>query len=319
MPSTYTRKSTAHEPLVAASHREATRESSRREQAKDSRRTSIVNAARKLILDTGETGFQMRALADEAGLSLVTPYNLFGSKQAIMIALLAREVGQYETLLMRLRGDALDRLFNAATLARRLYAREPDFHRIVLSAAYQDGGREFRASFRAPRGAFWQRLVITAVDAGMLQDSLPVEPFSSNLAYILLSAILEWVSGEITLLEMEARVHYGFALALLPVVTEAHTERLRQLLVQFTVAVKRWDRGLPDADAEVDNDARLDHTTAPAMVPVAARARARKRNAPASVELEPATLPDTASVTSRAGLATRTARVRRTHRDKPND
>ncbi len=315
MPSTYTRKSTAHEPLVAAGQHAVARESSRRERAKDSRRTSIVNAARKLILDTGETGFQMRALADEAGLSLVTPYNLFGSKQAIMIALLAREVGQYETLLMRLRGDALDRLFNAATLARRLYAREPDFHRIVLSAAYQDGGREFRASFRAPRGAFWQRLVITAVEAGMLQDSLPVEPFSSNLAYILLSAILEWVSGEITLLEMEARVHYGFALALLPVVTEAHTERLRQLLVQFTVAVKRWDRGLPDAeaDAEVETDAQRSSTAKSAVVPVAEGARARKRAAPATVAPVPAAAP----VTPAAAVAARTARARRTGRNKP--
>ena len=296
MPSTYTRKSTAHEPLVAVAQREVVRESSRRERAKDSRRTSIVNAARKLILDTGETGFQMRALADEAGLSLVTPYNLFGSKQAIMIALLAREVGQYETLLMRLRGDALDRLFNAATLARRLYAREPDFHRIVLSAAYQDGGREFRASFRAPRGAFWQRLVITAVEAGMLQDSLPVEPFSSNLAYILLSAILEWVSGEITLLEMEARVHYGFALALLPVVTATHTARLRELLVQFTIAVKRWDRGLPDLDVDADVEVEVDaeahadiessdtdmgSAAKSAVPPVAQSDRARKRAGPA--------------------------------------
>ena len=49
--------------------REATRESSRREQAKDGRRTSIVSAARKLIQATGETGFQMRALAGRNSMS----------------------------------------------------------------------------------------------------------------------------------------------------------------------------------------------------------------------------------------------------------
>lgn len=219
---------------------------SRREQAKESRRTSIVNAARRLIHETGETGFQMRALADAAGLSLVTPYNLFGSKQAIMIALLESDVREYEQSVMRLRGDELDRFFNAVTLTRRLYSREPNFHRIVMAAAYQDGGREFRSTFRAPRRAFWQRMVANAVHAGQLQATVPIEPFASTLAYTFLSAIMEWVAGEISLEEMEARAHYGFALLLLPMAAPATVPRVQRKLAQYTAAVKKWDRRLPD-------------------------------------------------------------------------
>ena len=219
---------------------------SRREQAKESRRTSIVNAARRLIHETGETGFQMRALADAAGLSLVTPYNLFGSKQAIMIALLESDVREYEQSVMRLRGDELDRFFHAVTLTRRLYSREPNFHRIVMAAAYQDGGREFRSTFRAPRRTFWQRMVANAVHAGLLQPTVPIEPFASTLAYTFLSAIMDWVAGEITLPEMEARAHYGFALLLLPMASPQAVARVQRKLAQYTTAVKKWDRRLPD-------------------------------------------------------------------------
>jgi len=59
-----------------------------REQAKAIRRDRIVAAARELIQETEETGFSMRALAERAGVSLVTPYKLFGSKLAGMQALL---------------------------------------------------------------------------------------------------------------------------------------------------------------------------------------------------------------------------------------
>lgn len=229
---------------------------SRREEAKAGRRTKIVHAAKRLIQETGETGFQMRALADAAGLSLVTPYNLFGSKQAIMIALLESGVSEYEARLMQLRGDEIDRFFNAISLARRIYAREPRFHRIVMAAAYQDGGREFRAQFREPRRAFWQRMVANAVHGGGLLPSVPIEPYASTLAYIFLSAILEWVSGEITLAEMEARAHYGFALALLPMATPATAPRLQRKLAAYTTAVKKWDRRLPDTEPSDATPAR---------------------------------------------------------------
>ena len=57
---------------------------SRREEAKAERRHRIVTAARDLIRETGDTGLSMRAIAARANVSLSTPYNLFGSKGAIL-------------------------------------------------------------------------------------------------------------------------------------------------------------------------------------------------------------------------------------------
>jgi AcrR family transcriptional regulator len=59
-----------------------------RERNKSQRRGAIVEAARRLMHDSGNTGFSIRSLAEQAGVSLATLYNLFGSKQAILVALL---------------------------------------------------------------------------------------------------------------------------------------------------------------------------------------------------------------------------------------
>ncbi|MFX8339372.1 helix-turn-helix domain-containing protein, partial [Acinetobacter baumannii] len=60
----------------------------RRDTAKAERRSRIIKAARDLIRETGDAGLSMRALAAKAGVSLATPYNLFGSKRAVLVAVL---------------------------------------------------------------------------------------------------------------------------------------------------------------------------------------------------------------------------------------
>ena len=69
---------------------------SQREDAKAERRRRIVAAARDLIRETGDAGLSMRAIAARANVSLTTPYSLFGSKRAIVIAVLedVREFGE---------------------------------------------------------------------------------------------------------------------------------------------------------------------------------------------------------------------------------
>src|SRR6185295_15437479 len=68
----------------------------RREQAKAERRLRIINAARDLIRETGDTNLSMRTIAKRAKVSLATPYNLFGSKRAVVLAVLEDERDFYE-------------------------------------------------------------------------------------------------------------------------------------------------------------------------------------------------------------------------------
>ncbi|MEM6914298.1 MAG: TetR/AcrR family transcriptional regulator, partial [Pseudomonadota bacterium] len=51
-------------------------------------RQRIAHAAEQIIREHGVGGLTMRRLADAANVALKTPYNLYGSKTAVLIALL---------------------------------------------------------------------------------------------------------------------------------------------------------------------------------------------------------------------------------------
>lgn len=197
-----------------------------REEAKRRRRDEIVRAARALMRERGDTGFSMRALAAEAGVSIATPYNLFGSKQAIMFAVLEADMVRYQEQLERLRADELEMFFKAVSLATNNYSKEPEFHRSVLFSVYGDGGRDYQAIFSGQRFLFLAELVRRAVAAGFLHEDVDPDTFAMTLAHMLFSAMLEWMFGEVSLKEFEIRAHYGFTLLLLGAGTNQAVERL---------------------------------------------------------------------------------------------
>jgi len=221
-----------------------------REEAKKGRRKQILSAARDLVRETGRTGFSMRALAERANVSLVTPYNLLGSKQSIMYALLDEDLQKYAERLARSNKDALDLFFEAVALSRKFFANEPDYYRAVLFAIYNDGGREYRSMFRGPRRALWRALVEDARNSGFLSPEVDADAFADNLALIFFAAILEWVSGEAKLEEMEARTQYGFALALLAFANPDCRDRLHARAMKMQKRAKRMLKAMPEQVAD---------------------------------------------------------------------
>ncbi len=200
-----------------------------REEGKDQRRRTILDAARDLISGDEETGFSMRALSERAGMSITTPYNLFGSKQAIMQALLDEDMRQFSDDLHQSTADELELFFEAVTEGVKAFADADRYYRAVMSAVYQEGGRDYRSTFRGPRRMFWLELVENAIRAEHLSSDVAADPFSVNLAAIFFSHILEWVAEEIDLTQLEARTHYGFALALLAFANDPHRPFLRRM------------------------------------------------------------------------------------------
>jgi AcrR family transcriptional regulator len=223
-----------------------------REESKEQRRRTIVRAARTLMQETGQAGFSMRGLADKAGVSIATPYNLFGSKQAVMFAVLDADLEQYQEQLERLRADEIDVFFKAVSLATALYSAEPGFYRAVLFAAYNDGGTGFRAMFSGPRHAMWRQLVNNAREAGMLIDEVEPNSFAVNLGHIFFSCIIEWVNGLLSLQEMEARTHYGFAVALRGVSTPGSSERLWEKITSTQKRLRTLHRKRMQAEQAPD-------------------------------------------------------------------
>jgi AcrR family transcriptional regulator len=203
---------------------------SARDSAKSQRRDGIVAAARQLMRDSGDLGFSMRSLAEIAGVSIATPYNLFGSKQAILLAVLDANLTEYERALGALEADGVDVLFQAIAKMHTLLARDPDFYRSMLVAVFRDGGPEFRHMVSGPRYLLWKKLLKQATNAGVLRGDADPDAFAIATSQLLFSNILEWAHGALSIDELEARSRYGLALALLGMATPDSRETLQREL-----------------------------------------------------------------------------------------
>ena len=204
---------------------------SRREAGKQERRRRIIEAARDLIRETGNAGLSMRALAARAGVSLATPYNLFGSKQAIILAVL-EDVREYRQRFAALRTVApLERIFMALDLALQYYTDDPRFYKTLWISVFEMSDEVRHGILNPQRDAFWQGLMEQAMAAGDLADDIDAALLVRQLDFIQRSALHGWATGDITQELLNPTVVCGFALMLGGAATPASQAALRQRLL----------------------------------------------------------------------------------------
>lgn len=111
-------------------------------------RRDIVEAARKLFAARGYAATSIAAIAEQAGVAVQTVYKVFGTKDAILVALL----DAFEAEAQRL-GEKLD--FAAADTPAEQVRRVAAFHRALF-----DAGREiievFKSAAYGDMSALWE-------------------------------------------------------------------------------------------------------------------------------------------------------------------
>jgi len=107
-----------------------------RERNRQQARDMVLDAAARLLLGDASADFSMRALAAEAGVGFATPFNHFGSKNAIMQALSTRLIGQMAASFERAApaGDALERVAAMGRIAVALLLEQPDVYKAVVGS-----------------------------------------------------------------------------------------------------------------------------------------------------------------------------------------
>jgi AcrR family transcriptional regulator len=187
----------------------------RREAGKAARRRQIIQAARDLIRETGNAGLSMRALAAKAGVSLATPYNLFGSKRAIVVAVLQDVRDFLERFSTVQTADPLEKIFAAVDLSIAFYVGDPVFYRTVW-AAVLDTSDGVRVEILNPqRDAFWRELVDEAARAGAITADVDHGLLHRHLESILQSVMFDWVVGDLPPARLAPTARHGYALVLL--------------------------------------------------------------------------------------------------------
>jgi AcrR family transcriptional regulator len=199
---------------------------SRREAGKAERKRRIVQAARELIRETGNAGLSMRALAERAGVSQATPYNLFGSKRAIVLAVVDDARDYQERFAHLAAADPIERLFAAADLAMEYYLADPAFYRTLWAAVFDPSG-DIRAEIYNPKqSAFWRGLLDRAVAAGAFADDIDTTLMLRAMNRASASALLEWVVGELPSALLAPSIRHGWALIFAGAAAPAWRERL---------------------------------------------------------------------------------------------
>ena len=210
----------------------------RRESGKAERRQRIIHAARDLIRETGDAGLSMRALAARAGVSLTTPYNLFGSKRAIVLAVLD-DIKEFQSRFAGLpASDPLERIFAALRIAAEFYTADPAFYRTLWAAVFDTTAEVRSAIFNPKRDAFWQRLLDDACKAGALSPDVDVELLRIQLDYVFRSVMLDWLLEKVRSEDLVVTIAYGYALMLNGVASPDWRGPLRARIVEAQAVLK---------------------------------------------------------------------------------
>ena len=87
-----------------------------------SKREDVILAARELMEAQDATGFSMRNLAEVAGVSIASPYNLFGSKQAVIAAVMDADLNDFREALFADEKDEIEIFFHLVDVTATLFA-----------------------------------------------------------------------------------------------------------------------------------------------------------------------------------------------------
>jgi AcrR family transcriptional regulator len=238
-----------------------------RERNKSQRRVAILDAAKQLMHDSGNTGFSMRSLAEKAGVSLATPYNLFGSKQAVLVALLNADFEKFQESLSQLSAGSIDVMFEAVRLTADNLKHDPNYYRGAMAEVTLDAQPKVRNMILGPPYLLWKRLLREAMNKGSLSLTIDLDPFTITLTQLMFATTREWVQGYVSLPEMEARMRYGLALNLLAIATDISRQTLRDHLAKAEADLQSlWQSALLQRMKEGPLDAETQEILADQLI-----------------------------------------------------
>ena len=178
------------------------------------RQRAILDAARDIIARSGEAGLTMLAVAAQAGVSPATPYNLFGSKQAILLAVYEEDASVfYDSFEERASDVPLERLFDLVDLAAEHWQRAPDFYKALLAVLNRRSAPDVGAGTWSPRTVCVHQVVADVAASGALVADAPVGLLVAMVIRMFRAVSQEWIDDQITL--EGVRKHLGLGLCML--------------------------------------------------------------------------------------------------------
>jgi AcrR family transcriptional regulator len=180
------------------------------EENKAERRGRILAAARKLVATRGYEGLTMRDLARAARVSVPTLYNLFGSKDAILVAELEASAMRMAAALPPADAGFFARGAAAFEAGMRMIEEAPEFHRAVMQM-FLTSPETAPMRRRAEEAyiAIMAGNLEAAKRAGQLADWAQPAIAARHMFALYMSCFLAWGMGELDLPSFRAAALSG--------------------------------------------------------------------------------------------------------------
>lgn len=186
---------------------------SRREQAKAGRRSRIVAAAHDLISEAGVDALSMKQVAERAGVSLSTVYNLFASKEAVLTQVFVDTFVLYRELVFeRASTDPFELLFDSVDIAAEFYEAEPAFYRSMVWLVGKESA--VKLTIQQPRLEFYADMVQRTIDASLLRPETEPRLVAALISPLYSLAYQLWAAGTASIDEFCVRAKFGMLVAL---------------------------------------------------------------------------------------------------------
>jgi AcrR family transcriptional regulator len=161
---------------------------------REERRRDIVDAAHALMRERGDAGFSMAELAERAGVSQATPYNLVGGKAEVLRLVVRDEFDRFVEKLQALdHRSPLQGLLDATSLVVSHYEEDPGFYRALYRMTFSSDTPDVHMSMLTEGRALWQGLVQAAIRKGELVGHVRVRPFTEVILRTIGAVTLAWL------------------------------------------------------------------------------------------------------------------------------
>ena len=208
-----------------------------REKAKDMNRAKIRAAAEAIIRNEGMEKLTMRRLAEEAGVSLRTPYNLFGSKTEVLIALLdGAQFDPFQNSPARNDQSALAMLMGTLDHVEATFEEDEAFFRVVFREIMVSDPQDAQISAVGNVLAIGQAFAVQAINAGELTDGTDAMDLGRHLGIQLTAVLGMWATGFFSNEESLRQVRRGWAGVLLNHCTDLTRPLLEAIYQENTQA-----------------------------------------------------------------------------------
>ena len=190
---------------------------SQREHNKQEKRERIVAAATQIIADDGIDALTMRRLADEAGVSSRTPYNLFDSKTQILVAILLQTIEPFGQPDPPPENDlAVAQLLQRLEVLLNLDKKSEVFFRSVYWSIMRSDDMESKTQGRTTLTGLIGEHINTASNKGELKSGCNTGALINHISTLLISILGLWADSQINQAEMVSHTRHAWVNSLLP-------------------------------------------------------------------------------------------------------